>query len=206
MRARRLCSIGTKCQAEGSGTLHDTRTATFMLNSTTSKVGYCIEEPHLLQPTLTPLLRHTDTATLPLAWLTSRSSSRALRPGAPTMSAGSSPQDRPGRISEDALHKRPSPGNRVAGRNILILREARLPGLAFGLEPVHKVVLERSCRLVFVSETVCFPIHACYFLRFLAVRRARWSRVPARLRVSSCVYVGAPVINSMPGASAQRVV
>ena len=65
-----LCSIGTKCQAEGSGTLHDSRTATFMLNNTTSKVGYCIEEPHLLQPTLTPLLRHTDTATLPLAWLT----------------------------------------------------------------------------------------------------------------------------------------
>ncbi len=70
MRARPLCSIGTKCQAEGSGTLRDSMTATFMLNNTTSKVGYCIEEHHLLQPNLTPLLRHTDTATLPLAWLT----------------------------------------------------------------------------------------------------------------------------------------
>ena len=110
------------------------------------------------------------------------------------MSAGSSLQDRPGLISEEALHKRPSPGNRVAGRNILIHREARLPGLAFGLEPVHKLVLERSCRNFFLEETLCFAGDACDLLRFLVARASVWMRGLPGLRVPSAACAALPVI------------
>jgi hypothetical protein len=113
------------------------------------------------------------------------------------MSAGSSPQDRPGLISEEAWHKRPSPGNRVAGRNILIYREARLPGLAFGLEPVRKLVLERSCRNVFLEETLCVAGDACELLRFVVAHASVWTRGLPGLRVPSAACVALPVIRRM---------
>jgi len=81
--------------------------------------------------------------------------------------------------------------------HILIYREARLPGLAFGLEPVRKLVLERSCRNVFLEETLCVAGDACELLRFVVAHASVWTRGLPGLRVPSAACVALPVIRRM---------